>query len=116
MRALVPTVGASDGVRLFPLLGDGWEPKLRSGDMLLVAPIDHYDGGGGYLLSAGPHGESAYMVERCIGLPVYYVWHPNEHYPKHTMPLADFKAAVVAKVIAEVRVCDRTFLSRRIAA
>ena len=116
MNALValagPTSAQQPTVRLFPLKGDGWEPALKRGDMLLVADAHAYEGEGGYLLDQGDGEEGAYMAERRITTPEVFIWHPNPKYSRQLVSLDYFVRAVRAKVVAEVKVRDIDILRR----
>lgn len=114
MNALLALAGAAaqqSTVRLFHLKGDGWEPALHRGDMLLVAPVNRFDHEGGYLLDQGD-GEGAFMAERHLSTGEVFLWHPNPKYGRWLVSLDYFNSAVRAKVVAEVRVRDPSYVRR----
>lgn len=90
-------------VRPFLIKGDGCEPKLRSGDFLMVTACDRYDGEGMYILDHGDGAEgSPYLVQKMCGggdLLVHYI---NPKYSRHVLDSDEFAATVRGKVVAEV--------------
>lgn len=105
------------GLRLFELVGDGYEPALRGGDLLMVADANRFLYDGEYLLNFGD-GEAPYRATS-QGDRVH-IRHPNPRYLDHHVSKAEFDRAVRAIVVAEVKVKDarrmRAAYSERVAA
>lgn len=93
--------------RLFPIVGDGMEPRLRSGDFLMVAAVDCYQYETVYLLDFGD-GEAPYFAQRRAGRQLH-VRPPNPIYAGSLIAQDEFDQAVTAMSVAEVRVTDRNF-------
>lgn len=103
---------AAPGVRLFQLAGDGYEPTLRGGDYLMVADVDRFAYDSTYLLDFGD-GEAPYLAS--TSAEGYSVRHPNPACPRFSLTREEFRAAVRAIVVAEVKMRDAGML-RRLAA
>jgi len=101
------------GLRPFELKGDAYEPELRGGSFLMVAPASrhHYDGD--YLLDFGD-GEAPFRAAICSNGQIE-VWHPNPRYSRWRLSRAEFEAAVTAIVVAEVKVKDERRIRQAVA-
>jgi hypothetical protein len=108
MQLATVSTGASAPVRLFELLGDSFEPNLRSHDFLLVAQVDRYQYETTYLLDFG-FGEAPFIAHAWPGRRVA-IHHPNPKYSRQEISLDEFNAAVTAMVVGEVRVKDRSYV------
>lgn len=103
MSGLITLMGAAGGVRPYAIEGDGMMPELRSGDFLLVAPVDRYIGEGLYLLDFDDYGEAPFVAHRKIGTGEVIIGRQNPLYARHEISMVDFCAAVRAMAVAEVR-------------
>lgn len=101
---MTPALFDQPGVRPYQIHGDAMSPALRSGDFLMVAPAQQYEGEAVYLLDFGG-GEAPYISQRLIsrGETHVLIRHPNPIYTRHSISLGDFVGAVRARVVAEVR-------------
>lgn len=104
MGELVPFV---PGLRLFEIAGDAYEPELRRGDFLLVAPASRFIYDTDYLLDCG-YGETPYLAtSSAAGVtirrrnPLYQAWE---------LTMAEFNQVVRAIVVAEVKVRDERLI------
>lgn len=95
------------GLRLFQIIGDGYEPELRRGDFLMVAPASRFTYDTDYLLDCG-YGETPYLASRsAAGVsirrrnPLYHAWE---------LTMEEFNRAVRAIVVAEVKVRDERLI------
>ncbi|MCR5874390.1 hypothetical protein LRS10_09565 [Phenylobacterium sp. J426] len=95
-------------LRLFELSGDGFEPALRRGDMLMVATADGFTYDGDYLLEVEGE-EAAYRASARAGGEIE-VWQPNPKYTKHRLSREVFARACRGIVVAEIRVRDRQLI------
>lgn len=93
------------GLRHFPIVGDAYEPALRGGDVLIVAPCDRFEYDTDYLLDFGD-GEAPYVASRAGGGQVS-VRHRNPRYTVGVISRESFDRAVSGIVVAEVRIRDR---------
>lgn len=94
------------GLRAYAILGDHMQPRLRTGDYLLVTPAKAYDGEGTYILDfAGDGAGCPYIAERVPvrGMDEVRIWHPNPAYSCHVIGMDEFARAVCGKAVAEVR-------------
>lgn len=107
---LAPPAGHLPGLRLFKIVGDIYEPELRGGCMLMVAPVKGHPYDGEYLLDFGD-GEAPYRAGRS-GIDTITIWHPNPRYSRHKLTDAEFRSAVTAIVVAEVKVKDERLIRR----
>lgn len=96
------------GLRLHQLVGDAYEPTLRGGDFLMVAPADRFAYDGDYLLDVGD-GEAPYVVTRRQA--GFSIRHRNPRYRRHELTREQFARAVRGIVVAEVKVRDE-FMAR----
>jgi hypothetical protein len=97
---------AAAGLRAYAILGDHMQPRLRTGDYLLVTPAKAYDGEGTYILDFGGDGAGCpYIAERVPvrGMDEVRIWHPNPAYSCHVIGMDQFARAVRGKAVAEVR-------------
>ena len=99
------------GLRLFQIVGDGYEPELRGGSFVMVAPAERFSYDSEYLLDFGD-GEGAYRAASCFNGEVE-VWHPNPLCSRWRLPRGDFNRAVTAIVVAEVRIKNERLMDRR---
>lgn len=110
-----PTIPAeqvlSDRLHIEPIIGDGWEPRLRGGyDYVLVAPVNSYQGDGTYLLyehgakyfrrlySCGQRGKLRCSLEN----PLYGA--PD------IVDLEGMNEIIIGIVVADIKVQDERFL------
>lgn len=98
--------GAS-GLRLFRLEGDAYEPDLRGGDFLMVAPVARFAYDGDYLLDMGG-GEVPYVVTSTHA--GFSIRHRNPRYSRWELTREQFIRAVRAIVVAEVKVRDTALM------
>jgi hypothetical protein len=85
----------------YPIVGDGFEPRLRGGRSgVLAVPVDRYHFEGLYVMQDG----AIYRAERLIGSPTVRIWRDNPRYSVHEVPLHWFNAEVEAMGIAEVAI------------
>lgn len=105
MSALSSAFSQLRGLSAFAVLGDHMEPQLRSGDYIMVAPVQAYDGEGVYVLDFTGDGGCPYMAERVpvLGRAEVRIWHPNPAYSRHVIGLDEFNAVVRGKAVADVR-------------
>jgi hypothetical protein len=100
-----------NGLRYVPIVGNGFEPRLRGGASgFLVAPVDCYQFEGIYVFKDG----SIYRAERSVSLKhrVIWTWLDNPLYrrpDRDEWSIEDFNARVEAMVVAEVTVQVRDF-------
>ena len=100
------SLGHAGPASLFQLKGDAFEPLLRSGDYLLVAPSAGYQGEGAYVLRFPDDEEgSPFIAERLVdGSRRIRLSRPNNRYGSYDVSEAAFNEAVEAQAIADVRV------------
>jgi SOS-response transcriptional repressor LexA len=100
---LLPAFAAGDGLRVFPIIGDRMEPKLRRGDFLLVQPLERWSGAGLYVLD-GPFGPDVHRVDVAGGnvrlIP------DNPRYNTFDVTREQFHAEVLGKAVFKVNVTD----------
>ena len=113
MSALIEstTIGAGTSLRFHEVTGDRFEPVVRRGDFVLVAPVEGWRGEADYLVEVG--GEPA--LYRCDAFgsrakPIR-MGSPNKLYGEPwALTCASFDAAVIGIVIMTCRVTDRALL------
>ncbi|WP_037436215.1 hypothetical protein [Sinorhizobium fredii] len=100
----------SDKFRIHPVLSDSMEPTLRGGrDYVLLAPVSQYVG------------EGVYAIVDVLGVPDLFrvtpefgkglrLFRDNKRYLEHVVSLEQFEEAVVAFMVAEIKVKDERFL------
>lgn len=98
-----PPAPSGAGLRLFQIVGDCYEPDLRGGSFVMVAPTDRHLYDGEYLLDFGD-GEAPYRATS-HGSRIH-VGHPNPIYSRFDLARDGFNRAVTAIVVAEVKVKD----------
>lgn len=105
MSPLAPIQQAgAPGLRLFQIEGDAYEPALRGGDFLMVAPVARFAYDGDYLLDLG-EGETPFVVTSTHG--GFAIRRRNPRYSRWDLTREQFNRAVRAIVVAEVKVRDR---------
>lgn len=106
MSDLVTTLkqAGTPGLRLFRIEGDAYEPELRGGDFLMVAPVARFAYDGDYLLDVGD-GETPFVVTSTHG--GFAIRRRNPRYSRWDLTREQFDQAVRALVVAEVRVRDQ---------
>lgn len=99
----------AQGLRLFQIVGDIYEPEFRRGDFLMVAPARRFTYDTDYLLDCG-YGETPYLAtSSAAGVtirrrnPLYQAWE---------LTMAEFNEAVRAIVVAEVKVRDERLIQQ----
>jgi hypothetical protein len=91
------------GLRLFQIAGDSYEPALRRGGFIMVAPANRFSHDTDYLLDFGD-GECPYVVSRASD--GFHVQHRNARYMGFTLDAQQLRQAIRAIVVAEIRVRD----------
>lgn len=110
--ALRPDAFQSSGIRISPVMGDNMEPTLRPhSDYVVCRPVSAYEGEGLYLADFAGYGFP--QVHRVLsdlsgGLKLA---NDNPHYRDCSVSREKFEAAVLAKVVADVKVRDHRSLA-----
>lgn len=116
MNALVPAAipaenVLSDRFRVHAVMGDGMAPTFRGGrDYALLAPVTTYVGEGVYALDVGPVLDLFRVMSALDGKGSLLLFRDNKRYENHTVSREQFEAAVVAYMVAEIKVKDERFL------
>jgi hypothetical protein len=95
------------GLRFFQIVGDAFEPELKSRDFLMVAPASRFVYDGDYLLDFGD-GDEAFRAQRQMG--GILIGRGNPAYSRTLMTLEEFNQMVRAIVVADVKVRDRELI------
>jgi len=110
---LRPDAFKAAGIRISPVMGDNMEPTLRPHvDYVVCRPVSTYEGEGLYLADFAGYGfPQVHRVssELCGGLKLA---NDNPHYRDQSVSREKFEAAVLAKVVADVKVRDERALHR----
>jgi hypothetical protein len=85
-------------LRYYPILGEGFQPRLKRGSGLLAAPTDRYQFDGIYVFRDG----AIYWADRAIGRAIVHLWLENPVHGRQEVPLDWFNANVEAMAVAEV--------------
>lgn len=110
--AIRPDAFQSSGIRISPVMGDNMEPTLRERfDYVVCQPVGTYTGEGLYLADFGGYGfPQVHRVSSDMAGGLL-LSNDNPHYRQRTVSREKFEAAVLAKVIADVKVRDHRALA-----
>ncbi len=100
-------------LRVVQVVGDGMAPTLRPHfDFALCKPVDRYQGEGIYLLADCLGGQDFFRVDGVLdaGEPRVRLMRDNPLYPMKIVAKAQFEEAVLAFVVADIKVRDHRFL------
>ncbi|MGV0879431.1 hypothetical protein V6767_20050 [Martelella sp. FLE1502] len=102
------------GLRAMPIIGDAFEPRLRSGlDYVLLAPVEKYQGPGIYYIEVHPGAGELYRVEPSFeyGDNKLKLTRDNGNFMEFCIPIDWFNLKVMGIVAAEIRVQNEHFLA-----
>lgn len=110
--ALRPDAFQSSGIRISPVMGDNMEPTLRERfDYVVCQPVNGYAGEGLYLADLAGFGFPQVHRVSCDMAGGLTLSSDNPHYRTKTVSREKFEAAVLAKVVADIRVRDHGALT-----
>ena len=101
---LAERAASTEGLQVFPILGDLMSPTLNRGDFALVAPVSRWEGDGCYVI--GPAFDPGLYRCRRKGDRVI-TRGDNPLYPEAEMSMADFNSEVLAIAVMKMNVMDR---------